>query len=741
MKPGIIAILVCAAAPLLAQSPDSTNTIPATHLTTRWARDVSPANPLPEYPRPQMVRREWQSLNGRWQYAIRPREDTTPTTWDGSIVVPYPVESQLSGVAKRVKETQRLWYRREFRAPALRNGERLLLHFGAVDWDATVYVNGRQAIEHRGGYDPFTVDISEFLRAGGPQELVVAVWDPSDKGAQPRGKQVQRPRSIWYTEVTGIWQTVWLEPVPAVHMTSVVMIPDPDNGILRVAAAAEGAPERATLSIVVHDGKRRVSAVTGSLRDTVPITIPHPKLWSPDRPFLYDVDLTLSTGDHVRAYAGMRSIAVARDSAGINRLFLNHKPLFELGPLDQGWWPDGLYTAPTDAALRSDIETTKRLGFNMIRKHVKVEPDRWYYWADKLGILVWQDMPSGFARTEDSTTADSRKDFAEELRHMIDATRDHPSIVMWVPFNEGWGQHDTQQITAWIKSYDPTRLVNNATGWTDMHVGDVSDVHRYPGPGMPALEPSRAAVLGEFGGLGLPLTGHLWVEKNTWGYRTFTSRAELGKGYRDLITQLRFLIGRGLAAAVYTQTTDVEIEVNGLMTYDRALVKAPDDVAAANASVYGAPPEVRALVPTSEESAQEWRYTESRPDSGWTGSGFDDSGWARGPGGFGTTETPASHVRTTWKSSDLWIRRTFDLQRRALVRPHLRLSHDDDAEVYLNGVEVGSFPGYTTGYVELPLTARAAAALREGANLLAIHVHQVKGGQYVDAGLDEVIRP
>lgn len=736
-----LALAAAAAVPMLAgvgraQQPNESTTAPATHLHTRWARDVNPAHPLPEYPRPQMTRRAWQNLNGRWQYAIRDSGAAAPTSWDGTIVVPFPLESQLGGVARPLTETQRLWYRRTFRAPRLPAGGRLLLHFGAVDWDAQVFVNGQRVGEHRGGYDPFTVDVTDALRGGGDQELVVGVWDPTNKGPQPRGKQVQHPHSIWYTAVSGIWQTVWLEPVPAAHITHLLIVPDVDAGALRVATTADGAPAGTRVRVTARDGSRTVGSAEGAVGDTLVVRIPRAKLWSPDRPFLYTLHVALSTGDAVDSYAGMRKIAVARDSAGVNRLFLNGRPLFEFGPLDQGWWPGGLYTAPTDAALRSDIATTKRLGFDMIRKHVKVEPERWYYWADRLGILVWQDMPSG-----DNDTPAAKTEFAEELRHVVDARRDHPSIVMWVPFNEGWGQHDTRQVVAWLKGYDPSRLVDNASGWTDMHVGDVADMHTYPGPGMPPLEPTRASVLGEFGGLGLPITGHLWVEKNNWGYRTFTSRDSLGAAYRGLIGQLRFLIGQGLAAAVYTQTTDVEIEVNGLMTYDRAIVKLPPSAIAANRTVYGPPPVVRSVVPVSGDVGQPWRYTMTKPDTGWTEAGFADSTWKLGYGGFGSPATEDAFVRTPWEGSDIWLRRTIELPTHALVRPYLRIYHDDTAEVYLNGHLVGSFPGYTKSYVEVPLDAAARRYLHPGANTLAVHAHQVSGGQYIDVGLDEVLRP
>ena len=465
------------------------------------------------------------------------------------------------------------------------------------------------------------------------------------------------------------------------------------------------------------------------------IDIPNPHLWSPSDPFLYDLRV-IYAGDTIRSYFAMRKISVAKDSSGINRLFLNNKPLFQYGTLDQGWWPDGLYTAPTDEALRFDIEATKRLGFNMIRKHVKVEPDRWYYHADRLGMLVWQDMPSG-----DNNTPDGKKQFEVELKNMIDALRSHPSIVMWVPFNEGWGQHDTEHYVSWLKGYDPSRLVNNATGWTDKHVGDVVDVHSYPGPAMPNVEAKRAAVLGEFGGLGLPLAGHTWVDKNNWGYKTYASTETLGTAYRDLLTQLRYLIADGLSAAVYTQTTDVEVEVNGLMTYDRTITKLPADAVAATAALWGPMPVVKSVVPTSQLSGQVWRYSTAAPPADWFATGFSDAAWLRGPGGFGTERTPGAVVRTTWSSGDIWLRRVFSLASSQLIDPQWRVHHDEDAEVYLNGELVATLSGYTSGYVRVPLDAHAKTLLRAGNNTLAVHVHQTTGGQYIDIGLEDRIRP
>jgi hypothetical protein len=373
----------------------------------------------------------------------------------------------------------------------------------------------------------------------------------------------------------------------------------------------------------------------------------------------------------------------------------------------------------------------------MIRKHVKVEPARWYHLADSIGVLVWQDMPSA-----ENRTPAAQAEFETELRHMIDALRDHPSIVMWVPFNEGWGQYDTRRIAAWVTQYDPSRLVNSATGWTDHGVGDVVDIHEYPGPGMPKTEKFRAAVLGEFGGLGLPLEGHTWLPRNNWGYRTYTDTLRLRAAYGALLDQLRLLEAQGLAAAVYTQTSDVEVEVNGLMTYDRAIVKQSIPEASAEAArLFGPMPTVRAVLPTSEDAPALWRYTTSEPSGSWFNTDFDDSGWAQGPAGFGTKDTPGAVVRTTWNGPDIWIRRTFDLASASLANPHWNINHDEDADVYLNGVHVAHLPGYSSGYVRLPFDEAAKAALKAGRNTLAVHVHQTRGGQYVDVGIDEVIEP
>ena len=704
---------------------------------TRWAKDVSPQNPWPEYPRPQMVRDEWSNLNGLWDYAIEGKDQPTPREWEGKILVPYPVESALSGVKKRVGPDQVLWYRRPFDIATIGGAHRWLLHFGAVDWRTTVWVNGQPVGEHAGGYDPFTMDITDAVRAG-TNELVLSVWDPTDTGSQPKGKQVLKPGGIMYTAVTGIWQTVWLERVPEHYIQSLKIVPDIDNSLLRVTLQA---PPGLQVVLTASDAGQACATAQGPTSGEIALSIAAPKLWSPDHPHLYDLRVDLvSDGkviDSVASYFGMRKTEVRQDAEGINRLLLNNEPLFQYGPLDQGWWPDGLYTPATDEALKYDIVMTKDFGMNMARKHVKYESARWYYWCDRLGLLVWQDMPSGDAGRNEESKANYRR----ELKAMIDALHNFPSIVMWVPFNEGWGQHDTPAVVQWIEQYDPTRPVNEASGWTDAGSGTVSDIHSYPGPGMRKVEEKRAVVLGEFGGLGMPVSGHTWQAEENWGYVSYQTPEELTDAYVNLLTALRPLVGQGLSAAVYTQTSDVEVEVNGLMTYDRSVVKI-DMARAAQAArqLYLPPPIVKTLVPTSQAEPQSWRFSDQRPADDWFQPAFDDAAWQSGAGGFGTQGTPGAVVGTVWNGTDIWLRRTFVLDTLPTAgQLSLALHHDEDVEVYLNGVLVLSLPGYTTGYATVPLAPQFAAILTSGTNTLALHCHQTQGGQFIDAGLSLLI--
>ena len=554
------------------------------HIRTPWADQVDPSAPLPEYPRPLMQRTDWMNLNGLWDYAVRKAGEPFGKA-DGRILVPYCIESSLSGVGRTVAVDEYLWYHRTFSLPKSWKGNRVLLHFGAVDWKADIWVNDVKAGSHTGGYTPFSIDITDDLKSG-ENSLTVRVWDGTDTGFQPRGKQVRKPSGIWYTSVTGIWQTVWLEPVPEQHIRNLRTTPDLDAGCIRVLA--EGV-DRGVVEVSLSAEGRRVASARALAGSEVEIPVPGARLWTPEDPYLYDLEVSLirdgKTLDRVKSYCAMRKVGVTPGKDGILRLTLNDKPIFMYGPLDQGWWPDGLYTAPTDEALAFDVQKTKDWGFNLIRKHVKVEPARWYYHCDRLGILVWQDMPSGdlhgswqntrwYQGTEFVRSADSEACYRKEWREIMDYLYSQPCIVAWVPFNEGWGQFKTLEITAWTKQHDPSRLVNSASGGNHfLGAGDILDLHNYPQPDMYLYDANRVNVLGEYGGIGLPVEGHLWTPDRNWGYVKFASPKEVTDEYVKYARQLKEMVARGFSAAIYTQTTDVEIEVNGLMTYDRRVDK------------------------------------------------------------------------------------------------------------------------------------------------------------------------
>jgi len=556
-------------------------------IKTEWANKVDPNHVLPEYPRPIMERSEWKNLNGLWNYAIQELGKPAPTKYDGQILVPFAVESSLSGVMKEVSAKNELWYDTNFTIESNWKGKNIVLHFGAVDWKTEVWLNGVKIGSHTGGYTPFSFDITPFI-TGKTQQLTVKVWDPSNDGPQPRGKQVKNPKEIWYTPVTGIWQTVWIEPVHKKNITTIKTTPDIDQNVISMKPEVAGASYGDIIEVTVYEHSKTIATAKANVGENVEIVLNNPKLWSPESPFLYKTNLKLiSNGkvvDQVKSYFAMRKISSIRDSNGVLRMQLNNKDYFQFGPLDQGWWPDGLYTAPTDEALKYDIVKTKELGFNMIRKHVKVEPERWYTHCDELGILVWQDMPSGdeqplwqnkkyFEGTELQRTSKSEEIYRKEWKAIMDHLYSYPSIVVWVPFNEAWGQFKTVEITEWTKNHDPSRLVNSSSGGNHFQTGDILDLHNYPGPELYLYDSRRITVLGEYGGIGLPLEGHLWRANDNWGYIKFKNATEVTNEYIKYANELKKLVKTGFSAAVYTQTTDVEGEVNGFMTYDRKVDK------------------------------------------------------------------------------------------------------------------------------------------------------------------------
>lgn len=559
------------------------------HIMTEWGESLDPTCVHQEYPRPQMVRNDWQNLNGLWNYAITDASASGFEFLNGQILVPFAIESALSGVGRLVTEKEALWYEREFSIPSEWKNKRILLHFGAVDWHAAVYVDDNLAGEHKGGYAPFSFDITDLLARGRKHTLRVKVLDTTEKSWQPRGKQISEPYGVWYTAVTGIWQTVWLEPVSETYVKSYLAVPDIDRSELKVTVDAQLKEGEVCKVTLIDDGK---VVATGDGLETV-LKVPEMKLWSPESPTLYDIDITIANKgkavDNVKGYTAMRKISHAKDESGFYRIYLNNEPVFQFGTLDQGWWPDGLYTAPSDEALMFDIVKTKEMGFNMIRKHVKVEPARWYWHCDRLGMLVWQDMPNTYDNaktswnyhgfdvvTEDAMTSEEGKaNFYHEWGEILKANMNFPCIVTWVPFNEAWGQFDTKDVVAFTESIDATRLINYASGgnfYTDCG-GEIHDIHNYPDPVLYLLDPNRVTVLGEYGGIGWPVEGHLWKTDSNWGYIEYKSAEEVLQTYERYALQIESLADYGLSGAIYTQITDVEGEVNGLMTYDRKVVK------------------------------------------------------------------------------------------------------------------------------------------------------------------------
>lgn len=594
-------------------------------LTTKWGENVTPENAWREYPRPQFMRDRWLNLNGLWNYTVTTRQAPAPARFSRQILVPFPMGSSLSGVGTILQPDQRLWQQRRFRLPAEWNGQRILLHFGAVDYESVLWINGAVAGTHTGGSDPFNFDITPYVK-NGENELLLAVTDPTDTGEQPRGKQQLKPSGIWYTPVAGIWQTVWIEPVPKqLYLAELRLTPDVDAGGLRVVALANEATadDSYAVRLTASAGGKSLPAVITRVNRENFLPIPAAHLWSPDDPFLYDLRAELirvappapyasetrdrraprfgdeerrlyanaqAQGgplDTVTSYFGMRKISLGPGKvAGQPALLLNGKPIFQHGPLDQGWWPDGLLTPPSDDAMHWEISWLRQAGFNMLRKHIKVEPARYYYHCDKLGMLVWQDMPSGFNEALRAGRADagepvrlstSREEHELELRRMLARLYNQPSIVTWVVHNEGWGQYETRALAQWVKAVDGSRLVNATSGWLDRGSGDFFDIHTYEEtPLAPQPSAGRAIVIGEYGGVGWPIADHLWNPgMRNWGYQTYHDQAAYLAALRKKMLALAPMREKlGLSAAVYTQTTDVEGEVNGLMTYDRKFIKA-----------------------------------------------------------------------------------------------------------------------------------------------------------------------
>lgn len=734
-------------------------------IMTPWGEQIDPENVWQEYPRPQMVRQDWMNLNGVWEYfcrtnMVRMSYESRASRFSKRILVPFGVESALSGIMEKdlgSVANSTLMYRRTFTLTDAFKGKRTLLHFGAVDWRCAVYVNGEKVGEHDGGSDPFTFDITHYLTAEGEQELQVAVYDPSSRGGQPRGKQTTNPSSIWYTSCSGIWQTVWLEPVNESYIERYEVVPDAQAGTVRIKVVAQGDP-RCKFYVVARDGDTMVASSEKTPVDKeVTLEIPNAKLWTPDTPFLYDLDIYLCQEncmecDRTRGYFGLRTFSKGMVD-GRPAFLLNGKPIFMYGPLDQGWWPDGLLTPPSYEAMIYDLQTIKALGMNMVRKHIKVENDLWYEWCDRNGLIVWQDMPSGSEGGSIGSKQEIQRNFYNECEHIVNALKQHPCIGVWVPYNEGWGQDADAGAGHTTRGYlvvrnadaDMGRLMNAASGWTDFGFGDIADAHSYPSPNGTSNESNdRINVCGEFGGITLMIKDHLWAGSQ----QTYT-QVEDSENYTQRFNQYTMALQalqktKGLWAGVYTQITDVEQEVNGILTYDRKVLKVNEQQLASLRShiedvIHRRMTGAVSVVKAGDNATNiKWRYTTTEPEEGWQLTDFDDSPWKQGSAGFGKISQPDARVRTTWSTDEIWIRRHFTLEG---VTPEnvkdlrLRLFYDEDSEVYINGVLAFSITGYNTTYQLFDIFDEAREALQlDGDNVIAIHTRQTSGGQYIDAG-------
>jgi hypothetical protein len=750
-------------------------------IETRWAGEVSPQNAVTEYPRPLLARSTWTNLNGLWDYAITARTVTAvPPSWSGRILVPFCIESSLSGVMQALKPEQKLWYHRTIDIPAAWTGQQIMLHCDAIDWESEVYLDGKLVDRHRGGYDRFSINLTRQVQPGATHHLVVAVSDPTDSSWNLRGKQTLHPGGASYTACSGIWQTVWLEPVPLAAVEALRIVGD-HTGALSVTIDGRTPPDPTPVTLRVLDGGTEVAKADGVLgaelvggvkenltwykatrtwvTTTLNLTIPAVKAWSPDSPALYDLVIELkdkngSVIDRVTSHVGMRTVATATDAQGIMRFHLNGKPLMLPGALDQGFWPDGIYTAPTDAALKYDIEAAKELGLVAIRKHLKIEPERYYYWADRLGLLVLQDLPSGGEGdpfTDEPLDHEAVAVCEMEKRRLIQQRWNHPSIIAWIMFNEGWGQYDTLRHAAWAKQLDPSRLIDEASGFPRHGGGDLHDVHG----GNPPKEQRRIGIDSETLGVGLKVSGHMWPGK-PWGTGSFDPATggmkegweptEMDDAAKRWYTRLCADFYRGMWAAkddtgtsgdFKVQLYDVETEVNGMLTYDRAVWKVDPAVVKRACSGVVMAADTRDIVPCSLTRQVAWRFTTSKPSDAWTTPAFDAASWSEGLNGFGT---PAGkgRVGSEWKTQDIWLRHEFSL---TTVPKHLilRLLHDEDVEVYLNGVLAFRASGFVARHVDGDIEGPALAALKPGRNVIAVHCHQTVGDQHIDVGLLEVI--
>ncbi|OAQ40326.1 hypothetical protein A5893_05075 [Pedobacter psychrophilus] len=713
-------------------------------ISTPWASSINESNAWQEYPRPQLVREEWKNLNGLWDYAVVNKGTAKPASFQGKILVPYCIESSLSGVQKSLSPKQELWYNKEINVPADWKGKNIILHFGAVDWQSDLYVNGKHVGQHTGGSDPFSYDITTFLNTTGVQKIALKVFDPTDSDIQPRGKQTLNPRGFWYTAVSGIWQTVWMEPVNTTSISVLNPVADIDNGIISFNSNLNNSKgdEQAEIEISYHG--KQIKKIKTNYLPNLKAELNDIKLWSPEQPNLYQVKMIISRNekklDQFDSYFAMRKISLGEDKNGFTRIELNNKPYFQWGTLDQGWWPESLLTPPSDKAMKYDMEMLKSMGFNMIRKHIKLEPARYYYHADTMGMLLWQDMPTGFISINDpqqhvkfdaekdwDRPEASAKDFKAEWKSIMDNLRFFPSIVVWVPFNEGWGQFQTKEVTDWTQKYDKDRLVDATSGWTDRGVGNMFDAHQYPGPSMePTIQnKGRAVVLGEFGGLGWPVKGHLWNEdKRNWGYRTYFDKSTFHNEFSKVINNLYPLLSRGLSAAIYTQTSDVEGEVNGLITYDRKFQKITnEEMYQLSQPLFETVKKANFVINDSEIKNSTLLISQLKPADGWNlHNPFDAH--------FKSHEGPYS----VKKGEDLWAVNSFIIKGKP-EKMAMKLLAQGDLKIYLNGTEIYNNKILTKRHYDEFNISDYQNLLKEGKNVLGFELKNSEADSQFDFGL------